>query len=492
MDFQDRALLIKNAFVYTSTYNEPKFKRKSILIQNGKVKQVWNGPITDDWNQKAIIWDASNTYLTPPFSNGHSHSYTGILKRTVGALPLDLYMLEAIAYGQNRSTSLIYDSTLLHGYELLRNGYQMTVDHFSERPSLSIEGLASAINAYRKLGLKSVLAPMFADKPYLATLPFSEMKEEIKDVANIKAYEKLISTLLKDFASEQNIAFALGVDGVQRCSDYLLERTSALMKDFNIGWHSHLLESHTQWTYSHLAGESLVKRIDRHGLLNEKSVFAHAIWTTESDRKRMADKGASIVHCTCSNLHLGSGICPIHRYQAYGIPWFLGTDGFNCGTLNAFELMRQAARTSRIASDDRLEWLRAEDVFKKMIKPTNLCKDDWNTEFLAEGQPASFLAFHYQDIEPAEFFDEVVYYENGENMRDIMMEGSWIKKEGIDFVYNEDIKCSATRLKELQLDYEIQLKEARINFGFVDNILSKSWEYALDYFPEQLPKLYKR
>ncbi|UOQ49238.1 hypothetical protein MUN88_03685 [Gracilibacillus caseinilyticus] len=159
-------------------------------------------------------------YLIPPFVNGHSHSYTGILKRTVNKVPLDLYMLDAIALGENRESDLIYDCTYLRGLELLRNGFQVTDDHFSQRPYLNEEGIQAAIQAYKDLGLKAVIAPMFSDLVYMDSLPFVTNKKGAS--SPISPYAQLIEQLMKKYKSDSIIEIALGVDGVQRCTDDLL------------------------------------------------------------------------------------------------------------------------------------------------------------------------------------------------------------------------------------------------------------------------------
>lgn len=466
------------------------FTAKSIVIENGKVKKVFDPSEynKDDWTHVEVR-DASNLFIIPPFSNAHSHSYTGILKRTVDRLPLDLYMLEAIAYGKNRDPELIYDCTYLHSMELLRNGYQLTVDHFSERPYLTKEGIAAAVSAYEELGLRTVLAPMFSDLDYLDTLPFGEQPIKRNTSSNdIYHYQDLMRYLVDRYESHPYVAIALGVDGVQRCSDKLLEQTKRMKEEFDIGWHSHLLESHTQWTFSHVKGESLLQRMDKFQLLDEKTLFAHAIWTTEEDRVLMRDRGVSIVHCVCSNLHLGSGICPVHHYQSHNIPWFLGTDGYNCGNLSAFELMRQSSRLSRIASDDRKDWLDPIEVFKRMINKTSLSKEEWDQPFLQEGQLASFLGLTYENVTAAEFFSEIVYYENGEHLTDVMQDGKWIKQQNKRILSSEKERKIRNRLKEKQLEYEQELKKAKSKFQMVENKISQSWEYVKEHWKESLPK----
>ena len=46
----------------------------------------------------------------------------------------------------------------------------------------------------------------------------------------------------------------------------------------------------------------------RHGLVHERSVFAHGIWLDDEDRRVLRDRGAHIAFCPSSNLFLGSGL----------------------------------------------------------------------------------------------------------------------------------------------------------------------------------------
>ncbi|UOQ49237.1 amidohydrolase family protein [Gracilibacillus caseinilyticus] len=262
-----------------------------------------------------------------------------------------------------------------------------------------------------------------------------------------------------------------------------------MQQEFDLGWHSHLLESHTQWTISNIRGESLLERMDRYHLLNEKAVFAHAIWTTAKDRKIMKERGVAIVQCACSNLHLGSGICPIHEYRYLGIPWFLGTDGFNCSPLNAFELMRESVRSSRIMTDDSERWLDAYDVFDRMIRHSPLSKDIWGQPFLKEEKRASFIAMSYENIESDHIIQEMAYYETGENVTDIMQDGIRVKRnrEAITGLHKE--REIRQRLAEKQMDYQKELQEMEALVPIVVDNIQKSWQYVKNEWVEPLPKI---
>ncbi|MDH5584370.1 MAG: amidohydrolase family protein, partial [Gammaproteobacteria bacterium] len=65
---------------------------------------------------------------------------------------------------------------------------------------------------------------------------------------------------------------------------------------------------------------------DAHGLVRERSVFAHCLHVDESDRGCMSTKGAAAAFCPTSNLFLGSGLFDLKAMRAAKVRCGLGTD----------------------------------------------------------------------------------------------------------------------------------------------------------------------
>ena len=64
----------------------------------------------------------------------------------------------------------------------------------------------------------------------------------------------------------------------------------------------------------------------RHGLVTERSVFAHNVHPADAELATLAEHGASVAHCPTSNCALGSGLFPMRRHVAYGVHLALGSD----------------------------------------------------------------------------------------------------------------------------------------------------------------------
>ena len=64
----------------------------------------------------------------------------------------------------------------------------------------------------------------------------------------------------------------------------------------------------------------------RHGLVTERSVFAHNVHPDDAELAVLAEHGASVAHCPTSNCALGSGLFPLRRHIEHGIGVALGSD----------------------------------------------------------------------------------------------------------------------------------------------------------------------
>ena len=84
---------------------------------------------------------------------------------------------------------------------------------------------------------------------------------------------------------------------------------------------------------------------DHHGLLRQRSVFAHCLYMDDADRTTMAAKGGSAAFCPTSNLFLGSGLFDLPAMRAAKIRCGLGTD---VGGGTSLSLMKTASEAYKV------------------------------------------------------------------------------------------------------------------------------------------------
>jgi guanine deaminase len=97
---------------------------------------------------------------------------------------------------------------------------------------------------------------------------------------------------------------------------------------------------------------------DRHGLVGDRSVFAHCVHADEDALRRMARAGASAAFCPSSNLLLGSGLFSLKRACACGVNVALATDVGGGGGFSQIQMMGEAYKVGQLR-DETLDPLHA-------------------------------------------------------------------------------------------------------------------------------------
>jgi cytosine/adenosine deaminase-related metal-dependent hydrolase len=118
-----------------------------------------------------------------------------------------------------------------------------------------------------------------------------------------------------------------GPNGVQWCSDELLQAVAEASHRTGRRVHMHLLETkyQRQWadaTYPN----GVVRMLDDMGLLSPRLTLAHCVWATSEELELLAERGVTIAVNTSSNLHLHSGIAPVMMMKERGCSVALGID----------------------------------------------------------------------------------------------------------------------------------------------------------------------
>jgi cytosine/adenosine deaminase-related metal-dependent hydrolase len=118
-----------------------------------------------------------------------------------------------------------------------------------------------------------------------------------------------------------------GPNGVQWCSDELLQAVAQASHRTGRRVHMHLLETkyQRQWADAAYPG-GVVHMLDDIGLLSPRLTLAHCVWATSDELARLAERGVTIAVNTSSNLHLQSGIAPVTMMREHGCSVALGID----------------------------------------------------------------------------------------------------------------------------------------------------------------------
>jgi len=137
-------------------------------------------------------------------------------------------------------------------------------------------------------------------------------------------------------------------------SDGPLAKIRTVNNELNLPVHMHIHET------AHEVDESVAKtgkrplaRLDALDLLGPTLVAVHMTQLRDDEITRLAEAGASVVHCPESNLKLASGFCPVQALLKAGVNVALGTDGAASNNdLDLLDEMRVAALLAKAVSGD--------------------------------------------------------------------------------------------------------------------------------------------
>jgi guanine deaminase len=123
------------------------------------------------------------------------------------------------------------------------------------------------------------------------------------------------------------------------CTRELLEGCGALAKERGLPIQTHLAEQQAECqAVRERFGQEYVDVYDRAGLVGPNSLFAHAIWLSASDWRRLAP--CAVAHCPTSNVFLGSGVMNWRRASTTRLG--LGSDVGAGPDLSLFRVARMS------------------------------------------------------------------------------------------------------------------------------------------------------
>jgi cytosine/adenosine deaminase-related metal-dependent hydrolase len=455
-------------------------ERADIWIEDGRIVALTDTEAAPLFGSEAQTIDGSGLLAIPGLVNGHTHSQSALLQGAVPGEPLDLFVIRAMARRAPRSSRAAYVGASLHAMAMLKRGITAHVDHLRDGLLPSAENVEAALEAYRDIGIRAVVAPMYEDRMYLDSLPIDQhaLPQEVRSRWRStrrpppEHYFALMEHLIKRWHGKHaRLGVMLGVDGPQRCTTRLLELTGEFAARYAIGLHTHLLEAKTQYMMAPPEhGGSFARYLDGFGLLNERGSLAHFVWCRQEDVELAAERGVNVVHNPVSNLILGSGIQPAARLLRAGVSVALGTDGQSGAAVSILEQAKFASLLSRVADSNPERWINARSAFGLATDGgARVIGLAGEVGAIEPGQRADLALIDVSGMTwrpRGDVYQHLVMYENGANVRTVMVEGELVVRDG------RCVKVDESDL--LEEAHAIALEAARANEPWLATVDSET------------------
>ena len=307
-----------------------------LVVRDGCIDRVGaHSSIAPTLAPDAVVEDLRGKWIVPGFIDTHVHYAQTAMIASPGEhllAWLERYTVpeerrfEDPAYAQAMS-ELFLD-------ELLRNGTTTAVV-FPTVHAASVDALFAAADARR---MRLIAGKVLMDR---------NCPEFLRDSA--EGGDETSRELIERWHGRGRLAYAVTPRFAATSSARQLELAGRLYGEHaGLYVQSHVAENldEVRWVAELFPdARSYLDVYDRFGLLGPRSVYAHCIHLDDTDRRRMAERGAAMSFCPTSNLFLGSGLFDREAAHRAGAQVTIGTD---VGGGTSFSMLRTLAEGYKV------------------------------------------------------------------------------------------------------------------------------------------------
>ena len=304
-------------------------------VTDGKISYIGNKAPQDE--KPATIVDGTGMVLMPGLVNCHTHLPMTILRGYGDDMPLATWLNDCIFPREDRLDGrAVKAATLLGIAECLRFGVTSVSDMYSFCDEIAEAVAESGIKANIARGLLLFDAENF---------DFEKDERCREMVALHEKWHNYDGGRIKVDAS---------IHAEYTSCYQLWESVSEYAYNNNLAMHVHLSETENEHeSCKDKYGLTPAQVLDCHHVFDGGGIAAHCVHLEEGDRKLLAKRKISAVHCPVSNAKLASGTADVMAMVKDGMNVCLGTDGTaSNNNLDLFEEVKAAALLAKVKNND--------------------------------------------------------------------------------------------------------------------------------------------
>ncbi|OUU75018.1 MAG: hypothetical protein CBC29_05035 [Methylococcaceae bacterium TMED69] len=286
----------------------------------------WNPKNYEDQIEEIQLKDK---ILIPGLINSHTHAAMSLFANYADDVSLKDWLFDYIWPIENRllSSNFVRDGTELAVAEMLLTGTTC----FNDMYFFGEETARACIDA----GIRSTIGMTIID----FSSNYGSSAEE---------YLRKGQIIHDKFKNHPLITTAFAPHAIYSVSESMLSKIAILAEELDVQIHMHINESNPEISKSlEETGNTPLQRLDRLNILTERLMAVHMVETREEDLEVLDSKGVNVVHCPTSNLKLGCGIMPLHKFKERGINICIGTDG--SASNNSLNILSEVKLASLLA-----------------------------------------------------------------------------------------------------------------------------------------------
>ena len=344
--------------------------------------------------------DLSGHALIPGLINAHTHNPMTLMRGLADDLPLMTWLQQHIWPAEARvlSAQFVRDGVELAIAEMLRGGTTCCSENYF------FPDVQAA--TYRRHGFRAVVG--------LPIIEFPSAWAQSRD----EYFDKGLA-VHDEFKGEALITTTLAPHAPYTVADESFARIRMLSDQLDLPVHLHLHETAQEIEDSRKQyGMRPMARLQALGLVNDHLIAVHMTQLLDTEIERIAEAGASVVHCPESNLKLASGFCPAEKLRRAGVNLALGTDG--CASNNDLDMfgeMRTAALLAKGVANDASAFDAAFALQAATLNGARALGLADRIGSIAAGKQADLAAVHLDALETQPLYNAIsqLVYATGRN-----------------------------------------------------------------------------
>jgi putative selenium metabolism protein SsnA len=315
-------MLIHNANLITWAQPNQILADQAVLLADGLIAEI--GPSADltARHPRAERLDAGGQYLMPGNICAHTHFYGAFARGMAipGRPPQDFpEILRKLWWPLDKSLGAedVRYSALVSLVDAVRHGTTTLIDHHASPNCIpgSLDLLAEAVE---QSGLRAVLCYEVTDRD-------GPEKAEAGIAENLRFLERCA----EGGVAEGRVAATFGLHAGLTLSDQTLEACRRAAPE-GTGFHIHLAEHEADQADSlRKSGLRAAERLERHSILGERTIVAHAVHVDAHEIEVLAESGTWVTHQPRSNMNNAVGAAQVEAMLSAGLKVCLGNDGFS-------------------------------------------------------------------------------------------------------------------------------------------------------------------
>ncbi|MBA4365108.1 MAG: 8-oxoguanine deaminase [Coprothermobacter sp.] len=331
-----RTLIADIAFLMTGNVLRQELRDAYVVVDDNVITAIGTGaPVLNSPADRVI--SGTHMLMMPGFVNTHHHLYQTLFRNVPQVEHAKLFDWLTFLYEHWKyiDEEAVYTSAQVGICEMLKTGVTTTTDHLYLYPYGNNAIIDAEIRAARDVGVRF--------HPTRGSMSLSKKDGGLPPDSMVQTDEEILvesERVIHQYHDRGR--YAMTRIALAPCSPFsvttnLMKQTAALAEREDVLIHTHLAETQDEEEFClQTFGFRPIDYMEEVNWLTPRSWFAHIVWASDADIRKLSEHECGMAHCPASNMRLGSGIAPVTVMKQTNMRIGIGVDGSASNDTNSF------------------------------------------------------------------------------------------------------------------------------------------------------------